>query len=50
MGVDTVIYPSLDWSQVRNGFLMIFGMVLLSVLYPAFKASRFEPVDAINYV
>ncbi|MBX2822097.1 MAG: ABC transporter permease [Rhodothermaceae bacterium] len=50
MGVDTVIYPSLDWGQVRSGFIMIFAMVLLSVLYPAFKASRFEPVDAINYV
>ena len=50
MGVDTVIYPSLNWDQVRTGFLMIFAMVLLSVLYPAFKASRFEPVDAINYV
>ena len=50
MGVDTVIYPSLDWGQVRSGFLMIFAMVLLSVLYPAFKASRFEPVEAINYV
>ena len=50
MGVDTVVYPSLNWDQVRNGFLMIFAMVLLSVLYPAFKASRFEPVDAINYV
>ena len=50
MGVDTVVYPSLDWGQVRAGFIMIFAMVLLSVLYPAFKASRFEPVDAINYV
>lgn len=50
MGVDTLIYPSLDWNQVWLGFALIFTMVLLSVLYPAFKASRFEPVDAINYV
>ena len=50
MGIDTLIYPSLDWNQVGLGFAMIFVMVLLSVLYPAIKASRFEPVDAINYV
>jgi len=29
---------------------MIFIMVLLAVLYPAIKASRFEIVEAINYV
>ena len=50
MGVDTIVYPKLDWEQVGYGFAMIFVMVLLSVLYPAIKAGRFEPVDAINYV
>ena len=50
MGIETVVYPSLDWSQVQLGFVLIFVMVLLSVVYPAMKAGRFEPVEAINYV
>ncbi len=49
-GIGTVVYPFVDWNHILNGVLMIFLMVLLSVLYPAFKASRFNTVEAINYV
>ncbi|MBT8399567.1 MAG: ABC transporter permease [Rhodothermia bacterium] len=49
-GIGTVVFPFVDWSHILNGVLMIFLMVLLSVLYPAFKASRFNTVEAINYV
>lgn len=48
-GIGTVIYPYIDWTHVGLGFVVIVAMVLLAVLYPAFKASRFNPVDAINY-
>lgn len=49
-GISTVIYPYLDWNHIITGIAMIFVMVLGAVLYPAFKASRFETVDAIHYV
>ena len=49
-GAASVIYPYVDWGHILNGFVLIFVMVLLAVLYPAVKASRFETVDAINYV
>ncbi|MDX1429391.1 MAG: FtsX-like permease family protein, partial [Rhodothermales bacterium] len=49
-GIGTVVYPFVDWGHILNGVLLIFGMVLLSVLYPAFRASRFRAVEAINYV
>ena len=49
-GVQTVIYPYLDWSHLSMGFGIIVVMVALSVLYPAIKASRFEAVEAINHV
>lgn len=49
-GIGTVIYPFIDWGHLLSGTAMIFVMVLLSVLYPAFKASRFGIVEAINYV
>ena len=50
MGISSTIYPQLNWEQVGLGFAAILVMVLLAVLYPAIKASRFEAVDAINYV
>ena len=49
-GAASVIYPYVHWGHILNGFVLIFVMVLLAVLYPAVKASRFETVDAINYV
>lgn len=49
-GVGTVLYPYLDWNHIGLGFGLIVILVLLAVLYPAIKASRFEPVDAIEHV
>lgn len=49
-GVAAVLYPYVDWGHVTSGFAMIFVMVLLSVLYPAIKASRFKIVDAMHHV
>ena len=49
-GAASVIYPYVDWGHIVNGFVVIFVMVLLAVLYPAVKASRFGTVEAINYV
>ncbi|NNE35605.1 MAG: FtsX-like permease family protein, partial [Rhodothermales bacterium] len=46
----TVIYPFVDWRHIWIGVTTIFFVVFLSVLYPAFKASRFRAVEAINYV
>ncbi len=49
-GAASVLYPYIHWGHILNGFVMIFVLVLLAVLYPAVKASRFETVDAINHV
>ncbi len=49
-GIGAVVYPYLDPQHVGLGLVVIVVMVLLSVLYPAIKASRFEIVEAINYV
>jgi len=49
-GAASVIYPHVDWGHIVSGFVLIFVMVLVAVLYPAVKASRFETVEAINYV
>lgn len=48
--IGTVIYPYVDWGHIWTGVQTIFVVVFLAVLYPAFKASRFRAVEAINYV
>ena len=48
-GASSIVYPYLHWGHIATGFVTILIMVLLAVLYPAFKASRFEAVEAINY-
>lgn len=49
-GVPTVVYPVIDLTHVGLGFLVILVMIVVSVLYPAIKASRFEAVEALNHV
>lgn len=49
-GAASVIYPYVDWGHILRGFAMIFLIVLLAVLYPAIKASRFKIVDAMTHV
>jgi putative ABC transport system permease protein len=50
MGIGTVVHPYLEGAQFVMTLVVILVMVLLAVLYPAFKASRFDAVEAINYV
>ncbi len=49
-GIGTVVYPYFDWGHLGLGFLLIVVMVFLSVLYPAYRAGRFEVVEALTYV
>ena len=49
-GAASVLYPYVDWEHVTSGFIMIYVMVLLSVVYPAFKAGRFEIAEAMHHV
>ncbi len=49
-GIGALVYPVLETGDLIFGLTSIFIIVLLSVLYPAFKAGRFKPVDAINFV
>ena len=49
-GAASVVYPYVDWGHILGGSAMIFVIVLLAVLYPAIKASRFKIVDAMTHV
>jgi ABC-type lipoprotein release transport system permease subunit len=49
-GVQHIVYPVIDPRHMAIGFAIILVMVVLAVLYPAFRASRFDAVEAINHV
>ena len=39
----------LDWGEVAAIVAMTLGLTLLATLYPAWRASRVEPADALRY-
>ncbi len=49
-GVSPVVFPYLDWGHLSLGFALIVVMVMIAVIYPAYRASRFEVVEAIHHV
>ena len=49
-GMDPVIVSRLAASTLWKSALMIFGVAALAALYPALKASRSRPVDALRSV
>ena len=48
-GADTVVYPRLERASVISGSLTVIVMIALAVAWPAWKASRFRVVDALQH-
>jgi putative ABC transport system permease protein len=48
-GMARVIYPALRIQDVVNANLVVLGLGLLVSLYPALKAARFKPVEALMH-
>lgn len=48
-GMSRVIYPTLTGQDVLMANLVVFILGLLVSLYPAFKAARFTPVEALAH-
>lgn len=50
MGLGSVIYPRMNISILINGGSMALATALLSSIWPAAKAARLIPVDAIKHI
>ncbi len=49
-GMDTMVYPALPDNQYLKIFGMIFIAAILSAIYPAYKALKLNPVQAIRKI
>lgn len=49
-GAGTVIYPVLTFESILSALLVIPFISVIGAIYPAVKAVRLEPVEAIRYV
>lgn len=49
-GMDTMVYPAFPDKQFLEIFIMIFIAAILSAIYPAYKALKLNPVQAIRKI
>ncbi len=50
MGIGAVMYPMLDMTIIMNSLMVMPIATIIGAIYPAYKAVRLDPTDAMRYV
>jgi putative ABC transport system permease protein len=50
LGVAPVVYPTLEGADLVTPLLLALGTALLAAIWPAWKAARLRPAEAIRHV
>ncbi len=50
LGVASVVYPTLEGADLLTPLLLALGTALLAAIWPAWKAARLRPAEAIRHV
>lgn len=48
-GTGSVIYPVIGARDIFSAAEIVFVTTFIAALYPALKAARIKPLDALNY-
>ena len=43
------IPAQIDWNEVAGVIIMAFSLSIIATIYPAWRASRLDPVEALRY-
>ncbi len=49
-GTGNIIYPVLSTRDIVSATLVVFITTFIAELYPALKAVRIKPLEAMNYI
>lgn len=49
-GTGSVIYPLIMFKDIAASALIVFITALIAALYPAYKAAKIKPLEALNYI
>jgi len=49
MGISRVIYPDIAFKDIITANMLVFILGILVNLYPAYKAAKFQPVEALAH-
>jgi len=49
-GTGTIIYPSLKPMDILASIMIVLATTLIAAVYPAAKAARIKPLDALHYI
>ena len=50
VGISRIIYPIIEIKDIMSANMIVFILGLVVSLYPAVKAARFTPVEALAHV